>query len=270
MGEGAKRSTGEVETGSDIGAIIREISRRGALRCNSGLKISYMAKRPSKLECGTPARVSVILSEAHLDAAIEALRENDTETVERMLAVAGPPPLRKRPAGLPGLAWIVISQQVSAASAAAIHGRLETRFPDIDAAALLRASDEDLRACGLSAPKMRTLRAIANAVDSGALDLDALAAMDADAARAALTRVKGVGPWTADVYLLFCLGLPDVWPSGDLALQEAARMALRLRSRPDAKRLEKIGERWRPWRAAAARLLWAYYGAQLAARKSGA
>ncbi len=270
MGDGAKRSTGRVETGSGSGAIIQEVGGRGAHRFKSGLKISYMAKRPPKLERGQPAGASHILSEAHLAAAIDALRESDPETMGRMLEVAGPPPLRRRPAGLPGLAWIVVSQQVSAASAAAVHGRLQVRFPDIDATTLLAASDEDLRACGLSTPKMRTLRALAEAVERGALDLDALAGMDADSARTALTSVKGVGPWTADVYFLFCLGLPDVWPSGDLALQEAARMALRLRSRPDARRLEKIGERWRPWRAAAARLLWAYYGAQLAARKSGA
>jgi DNA-3-methyladenine glycosylase II len=107
-------------------------------------------------------------------------------------------------------------------------------------------------------------------MEDGALDLAAIERLDAEAAREALTRVKGIGPWSADVYLLFCLGHPDVWPAGDLALQEAARMALGLRSRPDAKRLEKIGERWRPWRAVAARLLWAYYGAVRAPARRGA
>jgi DNA-3-methyladenine glycosylase II len=135
---------------------------------------------------------------------------------------------------------------------------------------LLAASDDDLRSCGLSSPKIRTLRAIAAAMEDGALDLAAIERLDAEAAREALTRVKGIGPWSADVYLLFCLGHPDVWPAGDLALQEAARMALGLRSRPDAKRLEKIGERWRPWRAVAARLLWAYYGAVRAPARRGA
>lgn len=229
-----------------------------------------MARRPPKLERERPDIAFRILSEAHLATAIEALRDADPDAIGHMLTLAGMPPLRQRPAGLPGLAWIVISQQVSTASAAAIHARLQARFPDIHAAALLEANDEDLRGCGLSAPKMRTLRALANAIDGGGLDLDALALMDADAARDALTCVKGIGPWTADIYLLFCLGHPDVWPAGDLALQEGARMALRLRARPDAKRLEKIGERWRPWRAAAARLLWAYYGARLLAKKTGA
>lgn len=221
-----------------------------------------MARAQRKLENTGQRRLpGRILSDSDLALALEALRERDRDVVDRMLALAGPPPLRKRPAGLAGLAWIVVSQQVSAASAAAIHTRMQTRFPRFDADVLLATSDDELRACGLSAPKMRTLRALGAAVAEGALDIEALASMEADDARAALTRVKGIGPWSADVYLLFCLGHPDVWPAGDLALQEAARMVLRLRARPDPKRLERIGERWRPWRAAAARLLWAYYGA---------
>ena len=229
-----------------------------------------MARRPSKLERERPDAAFRIDSEPNLARAIESLREADPDVIEPMLALAGMPPLRRRPTGLPGLAWIVISQQVSTASAAAIHARLQARFPDIHASALLEATDDDLRGCGLSAPKLRTLRALASAVDCGELELDALAVMEADAAREALTRVQGIGPWTADIYLLFCIGHPDVWPTGDLALQEGARLALRMRARPDAKRLEKIGRRWRPWRAAAARLLWAYYGARLLERKSGA
>jgi DNA-3-methyladenine glycosylase II len=221
-----------------------------------------MARPTSQLEPGAnmqaPAR---ILTEKALADALVALHQADPLPIGRMLEAAGQPPVRRRPAGLAGLAWIVVSQQVSAASAAAINGRLESRFPTFQPELIIGATDDDLRACGLSAPKMRTLRAISAAIAGGALDLEALEQLDAEAAREALTRIKGIGPWSADVYLLFCLGRPDVWPAGDLALQEAARMALRLRSRPDAKRLEKIGERWRPWRAAAARLLWAYYGA---------
>ncbi len=178
-----------------------------------------------------------------------------------MLETAGAPPLRKRDAGLAGLAWIVISQQVSTASANAIHARFMARFPTPDATGILACTDEDLRACGLSAPKIRTLRAVCEAAVSGALDFAALPAMEARSAHDALVAIKGVGPWTADIFLLFSLGHPDAWPAGDLALQEAARIALKLRSRPDAAGLEKIGERWRPHRGAAARLLWAYYGA---------
>lgn len=195
-----------------------------------------------------------------LAAAFAALRAVDGAFIDNLVSAAGPPPLRLRAPGLEGLAAIIISQQVSTASARAIQGRLSQRFPNITAAALLTADDDELRACGLSAGKMKTLRAIASAIVEGRLDFDALAKMEADAARAAMTAIHGVGPWTADIYLLFCLGHPDAWPAGDLALQEAARMALKLRARPDAKKLERIAERWRPARGVAARILWAWYG----------
>jgi DNA-3-methyladenine glycosylase II len=196
-----------------------------------------------------------------LGAALRLLRERDPDVVDAMLALAGSPPLRKRDADLRGLAWIVISQQVSTASANAIFARFAGRYPDFEARALADASDEDLRACGLSAPKMRTMRAVAAAVVAGALDFAALANMEASEAHANLVAIHGIGPWTADIFLLFCLGHPDAWPVGDLALQEAAKRVLKLRKRPDAKKLEKIGERWRPVRGVAARLLWAWYGA---------
>ena len=200
-----------------------------------------------------------MLDEAALALAVADLRDKDPEVVGAMLDAAGPPPLRRRQPGFAGLAWIVVGQQVSTASANAIYARLNAAFPDIEATALAAASDEALRGCGLSSPKMKTLRAIAHALESRSLDLDALSAMSAEEAHAALCAVHGIGPWTADIFLLFCLGHPDAWPAGDLALQEAARMALGLRTRPDTKKLEKIGERWRPHRGVAARLLWAYY-----------
>ncbi len=213
-----------------------------------------------------PERPSVgpIRCEATLAEAFAALRAVDETLIDRLVAEAGPPPLRLREGGLRGLAWIVLSQQVSTASAKAIHGRLAQRFPEMTARALLSADDAALRECGLSAPKMRTLRAVAAAIAEQRLDFEALAGMDADAARAALTAIHGIGPWTADIYLLFCLGHADAWPAGDLALQEAARMALRLRERPDAKKLERIAERWRPARGVAARILWAWYGVRKA------
>ncbi len=105
---------------------------------------------------------------------------------------------------------------------------------------------------------MRALRALAEATTDG-LDLEALGALDAGTRIDALVAVKGIGPWTADLFLLFCLGHPDAFPAGDLALQEAARIALGLEARPDARRLERIAERWRPLRGVAARMLWAYY-----------
>jgi DNA-3-methyladenine glycosylase II len=211
-------------------------------------------KRPS-----TKAPLPAIVCDDTLNVAFEALRDADRDLVDRLVAEAGPPPLRLREGDFAGLAWIVVSQQVSTASAKAIHGRLAARFPAFTARALLDADDAALRECGLSAPKMRTIRAIASAIDTGTLDFAALAAMTAEEARATMTAIHGVGPWTADIYLLFCLGHPDAWPAGDLALQEAARMALKLRERPDARKLEGIAERWRPARGVAARLLWSWY-----------
>ena len=200
-----------------------------------------------------------IADETSLRRAAEALRQKDPDLVETLMAVGGPPPLRRREPGFAGLAAIIVSQQVSVASANAIFGRLEARIAPLDAVRLAAATEDDLRACGLSSPKIRALRALAEAVADRGLDLEGLARLDAEDAHAALIAVKGVGPWTADIFLLFCLGHPDAFPAGDLALQEAAKLALGLKARPDAARLERIAERWRPWRGVAARMLWAYY-----------
>jgi len=196
-------------------------------------------------------------TEAALRRGLDALAEADP-VVARMRAEAGTPPLRKRDPGFRGLAAIVVSQQLSTASAAAIRKRIEDRFPDFAPERLLAASDEDLRACGLSAPKIRTLRAVAEA--AAGLPLEATAGLPAEEIHARLVAIKGVGPWTADIYLLFCLGHADAFPAGDLALQEAARIAYGLNARPGPKELFAIAERWRPWRGVAAKLLWAYYG----------
>ena len=191
--------------------------------------------------------------------AVERLRAKDPELVERLIKVGGATPLRRREAGFAGLATIIVSQQVSTASAAAIFGRLQARIVPLEAAGIAKATDEDLRACGLSNAKIRTLRAVAQAILEGSLDLKVLGDLDAEDAHKALIAVKGIGPWTADIFLLFCLGHPDAFPAGDLALQEAAKVALNLKRRPDAARLERIAERWRPLRGVAARMLWAYY-----------
>lgn len=202
-----------------------------------------------------------------LAAALDALEARDPQIVGAMRAAAGMPPLRRRAPGLEGLVAIIVSQQVSVASARAIEARVKLHLDPLDAATIAAADDARLRLCGLSAPKMRTLRALAEAIATGALDLDALAGMAPWEAHDRLVAVKGIGPWTADIFLLFCLGHPDAWPAGDLALQEATRLALGLKTRPDAKKLERIAERWRPLRAVAARLLWAYYAA--AKRREG-
>jgi DNA-3-methyladenine glycosylase II len=201
---------------------------------------------------------TLLETDAVLKRGLDALTEADP--VMAGLAAQGVvPQLRKRPPGFEGLAWIVVGQQVSTASATAIWNRLRQRLEPATPEVFLRLSDEDLRAAGLSAGKVRTLRAVATDIVEGRLPLDRLPELPADEAHALLTRVKGIGPWTADVYLLFCLGHPDAFPSGDLAVQEAARLAYGLERRPDAKTLTALAESWRPWRGVAAKVLWAYY-----------
>jgi DNA-3-methyladenine glycosylase II len=201
-----------------------------------------------------------IHTETDLDTAIARLVAADPRFGD-VLARGGRPPLRRRPDGFAGLTSIVVAQQLSTASAKAIWGRLAEAFDPLDHGAMLRARPARLVRIGLSASKIRTLKSLAKAIDRGELDLPALADLPADAAHAILTAQHGIGPWTADIYLLFCLGHADAWPAGDLALQEAARMLLTLKTRPTSKDMGPLAEAWRPWRGAAAYLLWAFYRA---------
>jgi len=181
-----------------------------------------------------------------------------------VIEVAGPVAVRRRPAGFEGLANIVVSQQVSAAAADAIWAKLMATLPEVSAAVVLESDDATLRSAGLSAPKIRTLRAVAAAAADG-LDLDGLAERPAEEAHNALTGIKGIGPWSADIYLLFCLGHADVFPVGDLALRNAVAEALELEPVPGPDDLSEIAGAWSPWRGVAAKLFWAYYRA----RRSG-
>ena len=199
-----------------------------------------------------------IHSESDLDNAIAALTALDAR-FGAVFARTGRPPLRRRAGGFAGLAQIIVGQQVSVASAAAIHGRLVAIGDPFDHAAVLRARRDKLVRVGLSAAKIKTLKAIAKAIETREIDLAALADMPADDAHALLTQLHGIGPWTADLYLLACLGHADAWPAGDLALQEAARLAFGLDKRPTTREMGPLAEGWRPYRAVAARLLWAYY-----------
>jgi DNA-3-methyladenine glycosylase II len=201
-----------------------------------------------------------IHSEADLDSAIAGLIAADPRWRDA-LAAAGRPSLRRRPAGFAGLASIVVSQQLSTASAKAIWSRLESALDPFSPQLVRRARTAKLARAGLSAPKIRTLKAIASAIDRGELDLALLSGLSADEAHRRLTAIHGIGPWTADIYLLFCLGHADAWPAGDLALQEAARLLLGLRSRPSSRDMGPLAESWRPWRGAAACVLWTYYRA---------
>jgi DNA-3-methyladenine glycosylase II len=197
--------------------------------------------------------------ETHGDIAegLRSLRRRDAR-LRPVIKAAGAIPLRRAPSGFEGLAQIVVNQQLSAASAAAIWNRFAKAFPDFDPARVARARDANLQSLGLSGAKIRTLRAIAAAQKAG-LDIDGLAALPGEEAHGRLTQIKGVGPWTADIYLLFCLGHADIFPAGDLALRNSVMAGLALRKMPDIDELAEIAAVWSPWRGVAARLFWSYY-----------
>ena len=204
--------------------------------------------------------MSFLHTEADLKAGMSALVAQDPRLAP-ILEKSGMPTLRRREGGYAGLCAIVCGQQVSTASAAAMRDRLFAAFEPFHHDTVRLARTDKLKRLGLSAAKIKSIKEIGKAVAKGKIDLDRVGNMDADIAHTTLTALHGVGPWTADIYLLFCLGHADAFPSGDLAVQEAARIALGLRKRPDAKRLAKIAQAWRPWRGVAAHLLWAYYHA---------
>lgn len=153
---------------------------------------------------------------------------------------------------------IVASQQLSAAAADTIFGRLKAAIEPFEPANFPTKSDELLRACGLSGPKQRHMRSISSRIVDGSLDLDRVRTMEDEEAHAHLVETKGIGPWTAEIYLMFGLGRADIWPAGDLALRVAVAESLQLRKRPDMKAMARIGERYKPWRAVAACLFWAH------------
>lgn len=231
------------------------------------------AKRPAKGAARrTPtappplpvAGLRPIETDADVAAGLEALVASDPRLVP-VRALAGTLPLRLRQPGFEGLVRIIVSQQLSVASATAIWNRVAEGLGEITPATMAARDDEALRGMGLSRPKVRTLRAICEAVEGG-LDLEGVAILPADEAHTRLCAVKGVGPWTADIYLLFCAGHPDIFPAGDIALQNAVADALALEARPGIADLHAIASAWAPWRGIAARLFWAYYSARKAGR----
>jgi DNA-3-methyladenine glycosylase II len=203
-------------------------------------------------------------TEADIAAGLRALLAADPRLAE-VAAIAGTLPPRRRPGGLAELpaSWCPSSTDRERQRDL---GRLAAAYDPFTPQALIRARADRLGRLGLSAAKIRTLKEIARAIAGGALDCDALSDMPADAAHQALCAIHGIGPWTADIYLLFCLGHTDAWPAGDLALQEAARLAFGLPARPTHKEIVVLAEPWRPWRGVAARLLWSYYRAIKARR----
>lgn len=178
----------------------------------------------------------------------------------KAVSVAGELPLRRTAPGFASLANIIVSQQVSKASADAIFARLSAQNVLHDTGLFLRSDPGELLGAGLSRPKLKTLLLAAAACEEGSLDLHGLCQLPAELAIGELTQIPGIGPWTAEVYLLFAAGHRDIFPGGDIALQNAFQMIFELPERPSAKKLAEAAQLWSPYRGTASRLLWAYYG----------
>ena len=201
-----------------------------------------------------PAR----LDDDALHAGVDRLVARDTN-LAGIVARRGPPRLWAREPGFATLVHIILEQQVSLRSAEAAMERLVAAAGEISAAAIVAAGPERLIPAGLTRQKTRYLLGLSQGVLDGRLDLDALALADDQTARQQLLGFAGIGPWTADIYLLMALGRPDIWPVGDLALATAMRMAKRLPDVPRSDQQLGVAEMWRPLRAVAARILWHSY-----------
>ena len=201
-------------------------------------------------------RPLTIRSRKALSLGVAALCARDPRFIALHRAV-GDPPLRLSRPGLATTLRVVTEQSISLKAAASIWARLEAAFDPHDAAAVLAVPTDRLRALGLTQAKGRAFHGLAQAADAGLFER--LPGLDDVQARAELVALPGIGPWTAEVYLLSCLARADAWPAGDVALQSAAGRAFGIDPRPGQKELEAMAEAWRPWRAVAARLLWAYY-----------
>ena len=177
----------------------------------------------------------------------------------RVLQRHGTPPRWGRAPGFATLVQIILEQQVSLASGRAACARVLAVAGEVTPARVAKLSEHQLRAAGLTRQKAAYVGGLARSIVSRELDLDAVALMDDDAAHAELIKLKGIGPWSADIYLLMALGRRDIWPRHDLALASAMRDVKRLRSLPTLERQLEIAEAWRPWRAVAARLMWHHY-----------
>lgn len=199
-----------------------------------------------------------VLDNDLLAEGLEALAALDDD-VARVLAEAGSPALRRREAGFEALLGAIVSQQISKAAAATVWGRLEEAAGTIAPESVLALDDDALRAVGLGRQKAAYARSLAETVVAGGIDLDGLALRPNEDVVEELVRLKGIGRWSAEIYLLFALGRPDAFPADDLALMIGAQRLKGLDDRPNHKALTEIAEAWRPWRGPAALLLWHYY-----------
>ena len=200
-----------------------------------------------------------------LQLTTETLAEGVAELARRdphlaaVVARHGAPPLWDRPPGFETLVQIILEQQISLSAGRAAYGRLERLAGAVTPERVAALTEADLRGAGLTRQKSAYIRGLARAIVGGEFDPDHLTDLDDESARAALIKLRGVGAWTADIYLLMALGRADIWPSGDLALVAAIREVKRLRSLPGPERIGRITRAWSPWRAVAARVLWHHY-----------
>ncbi|MDP2621961.1 MAG: DNA-3-methyladenine glycosylase 2 family protein [Hyphomicrobiales bacterium] len=199
-----------------------------------------------------------IKSQADIREGLDALARADP-VIAAVRAETGEVPLNWSQPGFAGLVQIIMAQQLSKFAAEAIWRRLCARVRPMTPERLSRTREATLRGCGLSAAKVATVRALAQALRAGQVDLDGIDGRPAEDVIDELCQIKGIGPWTAELYLLFGIGHADIWPAGDLALQVAVGEALELAERPNARAVAEIAARWRPWRGVAARLFWSYY-----------
>jgi len=198
------------------------------------------------------------LNENLLQKAVGGLAKVDDD-LKNIVDKFGVPPLWDREEGFHTLVRIILEQQVSLKSAKAAYDKLAAKAMPLTPQKFLEFSDSQLKAFGFSRQKTKYGRNVANSILEGSLDLTALRKMDNDSVRSELMKIKGIGIWTADIYLLMVLKRPDVWPQNDLALAIAMQKLKNLNTRPNNEKMIQISKKWKPWRAVAARILWHFY-----------
>mgnify|MGYP000129388149 CR=1 FL=1 len=198
------------------------------------------------------------MDERQIKHDLDRLAEKDGRVAEG-LALVGYPPPRIRPHGFETLLRIIVGQQISTHAADAILTRLDAALPEVTPEGFLALGGEELRAVGFSGRKIEYANGIAEAILSGALDIERLAAMNDTEVIKELVKLRGIGVWTAEIYAMFSLGRRDVFPADDIALQEALRRLRGLAERPSGKEARKLVENWAPWRSVGVLFLWAYY-----------
>jgi DNA-3-methyladenine glycosylase II len=199
------------------------------------------------------------LTDDSLAAAAQLLASRDRHLAS-IYQVHGAPPMWARRPGFQTLLRIILEQQVSLISARSMFNRLRSNIDTFTAKGFIEFGEQNLRALGVTRQKAHYCVQVAHAFTNG--DLKKIAGLSDEEAHAALLRIKGVGPWTANIYLLMALKRPDIWPDGDIALASAAGRLLQMKARPSFVQLARMAERWRPYRSVAARMLWQYYLAE--------